>query len=52
MNKIVGLIVLLTGVCSVAMAVPVPEIDPASGMSAIAVIAGGLLVIRGRRKQR
>jgi hypothetical protein len=51
MNKIVGLIVLLTGVCSVAMAA-VPEIDPASGMSAIAVIAGGLLVIRGRRKQR
>ncbi len=52
MNKVAGFIVLLTGVCSVCAAAAVPEIDPASGMSAIAVIAGGLLVIRGRRKQR
>jgi hypothetical protein len=28
----------------------VPEIDPASGASAIALLAGAILVIRGRRK--
>jgi hypothetical protein len=29
----------------------VPEIDPSSGMSALAVIAGAVMVIRGRRKK-
>ncbi len=29
---------------------PVPEINPASGGSALALIAAGLLVIRGRRR--
>jgi hypothetical protein len=30
---------------------PAPEIDPTSGVSAVALIAGGLLAIRGRRKR-
>jgi hypothetical protein len=34
---------------SVAMAA-IPEIDPASGVNAIALLAGGLLLIRSRRK--
>jgi hypothetical protein len=29
----------------------VPEIDPSSGMAAIALVAGGVLVIRGWRKK-
>lgn len=29
---------------------PVPEIDPSSGMAAMALLAGAILVIRGRRK--
>jgi hypothetical protein len=28
----------------------VPEIDPASGLSALAAIGGVMLIIRGRRK--
>jgi hypothetical protein len=28
----------------------VPEIDPASGASALALLAGALVVMRGRRK--
>jgi len=31
--------------------VPVPEIDPASGLSALTLLAGAVLVIRGRRKK-
>jgi len=30
---------------------PVPEIDPAAGMSALTLLSGTLLVIRGRRRQ-
>jgi hypothetical protein len=45
----VGLFVI--GASTLALATPpAPEIDPASGTSAIALIAGALLVIRGRRK--
>jgi len=45
----VGLFII--GASTLALAVPAaPEIDPASGTSAIALIAGALLVIRGRRK--
>jgi hypothetical protein len=29
-----------------------PEIDPASGASALALVAGTLILIRGRRKKR
>jgi hypothetical protein len=34
-----------------AVSVPVPEIDPATGYSAIALLAGSVLVIRGRFKK-
>ena len=48
-QKLIGLLLLLAGSSAVALAVT-PEIDPASGGSAIALIAGGLLILRSRRK--
>jgi hypothetical protein len=51
MTKYIGFALLLIGSASVALAVsPVPEIDPGSGMSALALLSGALLVIRARRK--
>jgi hypothetical protein len=50
-TKIVGLLLLLVGVSGLAVANGVPEIDPGSGASALALLSGALLVIRGRRKR-
>jgi hypothetical protein len=52
MAKYVGLALLLIGTAGIAAAVPVgaPEIDPASGMSALALLSGTLLVLRARKK--
>jgi hypothetical protein len=53
--KSAGMIVLLLGFSSFAFAAlsgTVPEISPASGVSAIALVSGALLVIRGRRKNK
>jgi hypothetical protein len=47
--KISGMTLLCLGVSSVAFAA-VPEIDPASGGSALALLTGALLMIRGRRR--
>lgn len=41
---------LCLGVSSACFGAPVPEIDPASGLNAIALLAGALMIIRGRRK--
>ena len=46
----VALLILGTATVSMAGIDPVPEIDPSSGMSAIALIAAAVIVIRGRRK--
>lgn len=51
MTKYLGFALLLIGCAGVASAVPVPEIDPGSGMSALALLAGTLLVIRARRSK-
>jgi len=50
--KIVGMLVLLVGCAGFAMGVNdfVPEIDPGSATTALALVAGAVLVIRGRRK--
>ena len=50
--KSVGIVLLLVGMSSLAFAGPVaaPEINPASGAGALALLSGALLVIRGRRK--
>ena len=54
MMKLLGLILLLVGTSAAALAFAPPfappEISPASGASAIALLAGALLVVRGRRK--
>jgi hypothetical protein len=51
--KLGGIVVLLLGLSSLAIAGVgiVPEISPASGVAALALASGALLVIRGRRKK-
>lgn len=50
--KIAGVSLLIIGVCGAASAAfTTPEIDPASGANAIALLAGALLMIRGRRRR-
>lgn len=52
MMKIAGMTLLCIGVSSVAFGVAgVPEIDPASGGSALALLSGALLIIRSRRRR-
>jgi hypothetical protein len=48
--KIAGLALVGIGMSTVCLAAATPEIDPASGANAIALLAGALLVIRGRRR--
>jgi len=51
MQKVFAVILLGIGAAVAGMAIVGPEIDPASGGSALALLAGTLLVIRGRRKK-
>jgi hypothetical protein len=53
MTRIVGCAMLLIGAAAFATAgtPQVPEIDPSSGLGVLALLSGGLLVIRGRRKK-
>ena len=51
MKKLFGMMMLVLGAAGVASATPVPEIDPGSGMSALALLSGAVLLVRGRRKQ-
>ena len=50
---IAALTLLVIGTPSSLWAVPVvgPEIDPSSGMAAMALLAGAVMVIRGSRKK-
>ena len=49
--KIVGFMLLMIGVGSAAFGfTAVPEIGPASAGSALALLSGALLVMRGRKK--
>jgi len=50
MNRIVALVLLGIG-SGVAALAAVPEIDPASGASALALLAGAVVVMRGRRSK-
>jgi hypothetical protein len=50
LQTVVGLVLLVAGASTVAMASTVPEIPVGSAGSAIALVSGMLLVIRGRRK--
>jgi hypothetical protein len=54
MKKFIGLTMLLIGASALVRAngpAAAPEIDPASGAGALALLSGALLVIRGRRKK-
>jgi hypothetical protein len=52
MRLLIGISLLVMGTSAVAMGITaVPEIDPASGGSALALLAGALVIIRGRRKR-
>ncbi|HEX6896699.1 MAG TPA: hypothetical protein VF146_15570 [Bryobacteraceae bacterium] len=49
--KITGIVLMFLGVTMLAMAVPgVPEIGAGSAGSALALVSGALLVLRGRKK--
>jgi hypothetical protein len=53
MTKVVGLFLLIIGSAAAVYArigAEAPEIDPGSAVSALALISGAALVIRGRRK--
>ena len=53
-NRLSALVLLLIGTSVALLANPgppaAPEIDPGSAVSALALVSGALLVIRGRRK--
>jgi hypothetical protein len=54
MQKRIGTILIFIAVAVTAMATPpptTPEIDPGTAGSALALLAGSALVIRGRRTQ-
>ena len=48
MRRVVTLVLFGIGSSAAALAV-VPEIDPASAGSAVALLAGTILILRGRR---
>jgi len=49
MMKIAGLMMLGIGAASSCWATVVPEIDASTGVNAIALVAGALLIVRSRR---
>jgi hypothetical protein len=49
--KVLGLALILVGVSSFAMGAAVPEVGAGSAGSAVALLSGALMVIRGRRKK-
>ena len=53
MQKVLGIALIVVGASSALMAgvAAVPEIDASTGASAIAIVAGGILVLRARRKK-
>ena len=53
MEKLVAFVLLVVGLAVALPAPPpaTPEISPASGINAVALIAGGLMIIRSRRKK-
>ena len=51
MIRLLGMTMLLLGSAGFALAGAVPEIDPSSGAAAFALLAGGMVVLRARRKK-
>ncbi len=48
--KLAGLTLLTIGMASVGSATVGPEIDPATGANALALLTGALLIIRSRKR--
>lgn len=53
MTRIIGIAILLASLAGFAFAgvSRVPEIDASSGVAALGLLSGGLLVLRSRRKK-
>jgi hypothetical protein len=54
MRNSIGLVILLIGAAGLAFAgggAAAPEIDPVTGVAALALLSGGILVIRARGKK-
>jgi hypothetical protein len=53
MTRALGMTILLLSVAgfSLADAIQTPEIDASSGVAAIGLLCGGLLVLRSRKKR-
>ena len=52
MRKLIGLTTLLIGAAGYCFAqAQAPEIDPTSGITAVALLSGGLLVLRSRSRK-
>lgn len=52
MTRTIGMAILLVSVAGFSFAGTVaPEIDGSSGMAAVGLLAGGLLVLRSRKKR-
>ncbi len=49
MQKMIAMALLLIGMSGAAVASGVPEIDPTSGVSALALLSGALLLMRTRK---
>jgi len=49
--KIIGLMLVVAGLAGAVIAAPVPEIDAGSGISALTLLSGILLVIKSRKKK-
>ena len=52
MRRIIGMALIMAATVAIALASPpdAPEIDPGSATSALALLAGAALIIRGRRR--
>jgi hypothetical protein len=49
--KVAGIALVGIGVAGSCLAIPgTPEIDPATGANALALVAGALMILRSRRK--
>jgi MYXO-CTERM domain-containing protein len=52
MTRVIGIAILLGSLGTFAFAgTSVPEVDASSGVAALGLISGGLLVLRSRRKK-
>ena len=51
-SRSLGLLLMLSGMSSVAFASAVPEIDPASATSALALLAGAALLARDKFRRQ